>query len=93
MANGRDDAFADTGKDSGFARAADQAVEARADRHAGLYFQADAVFGDASDAGFATIDQWLARDRTTQDLGIDVAVNGVTDIATGQIALLDAGLR
>ena len=72
-ADAGNDAFADTGDDRRFAGAADEAVDIGPDRHAGPYFQLDAVLGDSRNKG------------RFNDLGVDAHLHGFQYVAAGQI--------
>ena len=72
-ADGRDDAFADTGDDGRFPCPADEAIDIRTDGDTGADLELDAVFRDRRNG------------RGLDDLRIDAHLDGFEDIASCQV--------
>ena len=79
-ADGLDDALADAGDDRLLGGAADQAVELGPHRDAGPGLELNAVLAHAVERGPA-----LGRIGAVDDLGIDAGLDGLEDVAAGQV--------
>ena len=79
-ADGLDDALADAGDDGFLGGAADEAVELGPHRDAGPGLELNAVLADAVERRPA-----LGRVGAVDDLGVDAGLDGVEDVAAGQV--------
>ena len=79
-ADGLDDALADAGDDRLLGRPADQPLELGPHRHAGLGPELNAVAADGVEGLPA-----LGRVGAVDDLRIDAGLDGVEDVAAGQV--------